>query len=485
MQLLLGVAAVLIGSLPLWSWSSAVGWHDSQRIGQILVIAGTACVAALQGFQSRQPLMLGERTRISIFLLAAGGVVSALLARQPVWALAEMAIALGSLGLAWVLVVARQRATDGVDRILMGTVFFVCTALCLQFLVAYVAAMTSGIGRIDPWLLIRGFDNLRFFGQFSTLTLPLLAVPLLAQGPWHRYRVVATVVLLMWWALAIASGTRGTWLGMAVAGCWLVCAGAGGRWWVRVQVAAAVAGVLVFQLLMAWFPALMGLEVANHAGDRLTTSLSGREGIWRQALDMMVQKPWLGFGPMHFADIANPVAAHPHQAWLQWASEWGIPSAILLTWLVARAACVVFRRIQVQAGTRDLYSVLHTCLAASVAASLAQSMVDGVLVMPYTQIWLAICGGWLFSVHQQIEIGAAAPQTVAAPWVWRGVWGLSLVLAAGVLLGILFRDARQLDVRELQYAQELGGHFQPRFWAQGVIAGPTRAPTHVQGAPGS
>lgn len=449
-----------------------MSWHDSQRVGQIIVITCVVILVCLQGVQSHQFFMLNERARFLILFIAMGGVASALLAHQPVWALTEVAIMLGSLGISWAFVLIRQRTIDGVDNIVVGTIFFVTAALCMQFLVAYFAAINSGIGLIDPWLLIRGFDNLRFFGQFSTLTLPLLAAPLLIQGGWYRYRFLAATVLVGWWALAIVSGTRGTWLGMVIASSWLLFAGTGARRWVMVQAAAALGGFFAFQVLMVWIPDFMGLVVSNHAGNRLTASLSGREDIWWQALNMIKQKPWLGFGPMHFADIANPIAAHPHQAILQWASEWGIPSAILVIWLIWCAARAVFYRLNVQAGASDQYSVLHRCLAASMAASLAQSMVDGVLVMPYTQVWLAICSGWLFSIHQQIGNSNISPRFIGVTSSWRRAWTTSLVLAAGMLAGIIFRDVGQLNVKESQYAQEHGGHFQPRFWANGVIAEP-------------
>ena len=472
MNFIIVTMALLVSSLCIWDWSSAMSWHDSQRIGQIITIAFVVILVPLQGFQSNQFFILRERVKFFILFIVMGGVVSALLARQPVWALTEVAVMLGSLGTSWAVVLLRQRTMDGVDNIVFGAIFFVVTALCMQFLVAYFAAINSGIGLIDPWLLIRGFDNLRFFGQFSTLTLPLLAAPLLMKGGWYRYRFLAAAVLVGWWALAIVSGTRGTWLGMAIASSWLLFAGTGARRWVMVQAAAALGGFFAFQLLMVWIPDFMGLIVANHAGNRLTTSLSGREDIWWQALNMIKQKPWLGFGPMHFADIANPIAAHPHQAILQWASEWGIPSAILVIWLIWCAARAVFYRLNVQAGASDQYSVLHRCLAASMAASLAQSMVDGVLVMPYTQVWLAICSGWLFSIHQQIGNSNISPQFIGVTSSWRRAWATSLVLAAGMLAGILFRDVGQLNVKESQYAQEHGGHFQPRFWANGVIAEP-------------
>jgi len=66
---------------------------------------------------------------------------------------------------------------------------------------------------------------------------------------------------------------------------------------------------------------------------------------------MILAKPLFGFGPMHYSDIANRIAAHPHQAWLQWASEWGVPSALVITWLVWKGARAVFRVMRERAAS--------------------------------------------------------------------------------------------------------------------------------------
>lgn len=89
------------------------------------------------------------------------------------------------------------------------------------------------------------------------------------------------------------------------------------------QLAALLGGLLLYWLVFKVLADHLGIEIANAASDRLTTSLSGRGPIWWQAWHMLVERPWLGFGPMHFADIPNSIAAHPHQAILQWTSEWG------------------------------------------------------------------------------------------------------------------------------------------------------------------
>ena len=168
-------------------------------------------------------------------------------------------------------------------------------------------------------------------------------------------------------------------------------------------------GLLLYWLLFTVLAGYSGLELSSGAGDRLTTSLSGRGPIWWQAWHMIVERPWLGFGPMHFADIPNVIAAHPHQAILQWASEWGVPSAlcvIALVWRGGWATLGVLRERRLSMQRTDL---LRLCLFAALVAALVQSMVDGVIVMPISQLWLALVVGWLLALHPRVPVGAALP----------------------------------------------------------------------------
>lgn len=464
-SLTLGATLLIVALLPISSISSGLSWHDQQRIGQILAIALAGLFAIGSVFWTPRVRTLEPSARLLLVAVAFAGVASSISARQSAWAFAEFGIALGCLAIAWVVVVTRDHLGRALDRLLLGAVFFVCTALCFRFFVSYAALLATGQGKADPWVLLDGFSNLRFYGQFISLSLPLLAAPLLMHGQLKHFAIPAAIVLTLWWTIAITTGTRGTWLGMSAAVIWLMFAGAKGRQWAALNLVAALLGLIVFWFWMEWLPEMAGIPVANHAADRLTTSLSGREPLWQQATEMILAKPLLGFGPMHYSDITNRIAAHPHQAWLQWASEWGVPSALVVTWLVWRGARAVFRVVRERASSAAEEDVLRVCLAGAIAASLTQSMVDGVLVMPYTETWLALLGGWLFALHPRMTSTATA-----APAVWRWAWAISLVAAAGVLVSIVARDLPQLEARTDLYAQTFGGHLKPRFWLQGVIA---------------
>ncbi|UII72329.1 O-antigen ligase family protein [Pseudomonas sp. HN11] len=435
--------------------------HDLQRAVQIAV---GAC-AVLYGLSAAPVEQLVDRpTALGLALIIALGLVSSMLAHQPLWALAEVALFVScgaiAVGFAWL----RRQGGEPLDRILIMVVVLICVIKSIQYMQAGVLAFASAEQVLDPDLLLTGFSNKRFYGQFQTLTLPLLALPLLTPALNRSLKAAVFTLLCVWWLIAISGGTRGTWLGMAAAGVVLAVLGPWARRWLGWQFGAVLGGLLLYWLMFTVLAGYLGIEVANGAGDRLTTHLSGRGPIWWQAWQMLVERPWLGFGPMHFADIANKVAAHPHQAILQWASEWGVPSALCVALLAWRGGWATFGVLRERTRSVERVDLLRICLFAAVVGALVQSMVDGVIVMPNSQVWLALVVGWLMGLHVW-----RTPVTAELPLA-RGAWKILSVLAVGLLIFIAVRDVPHLKQSQQQYLDAHQDFLQPRFWAQGVIA---------------
>jgi hypothetical protein len=108
--------------------------------------------------------------------------------------------------------------------------------------------------------------------------------------------------------------------------------------------------------------------------------------------------------------------------------------------------------------------VLRGCLFAALLGALTQAMVDGVIVMPNSQVWLALVVGWLMALHVW-----RTPPGAPLPWAWRG-WRVAGVLSVGVLVWVVMRDAPHIKQAQQDYLEDGNQHLQPRFWAQGVIA---------------
>lgn len=438
-------------------------YHDWQRVFQIAV---AVCAVAYGLSVPRAARCVDNPTAIGLALIVGLGLISSLLAHQPPWALTELALVISCAATAVAVWRARREGGEPLDRGLILFVLLLCLIKSVQYLYAGALAFTSGTTVLNPDLLLSGFSNKRFYGQFQTFTLPLLALPLLLCSTTQRVRAGMFALLCIWWLIAISGGTRGTWLGLGAAGAVLMLLGPSGRRWLAWQLAALCVGLLLYWLLFTVLAEHLGVGVSNAAADRLTTSLSGRGAIWWQAWDMIIQRPLLGFGPMQFADIANDVAAHPHQAILQWASEWGVPSALCVIALVARASWATVAVLRERASSVSSVDLLRLCLFAALIGALTQAMVDGVIVMPVSQLWLALVAGWLMALHVW-----RAPPTASVPILYK-MWLVTSVVAVGLLVFVAIRDVPHLKQRIHDYVGSSQRLLQPRFWAQGVIALP-------------
>ena len=435
--------------------------HDLQRVMQIAI---GACAVLFGLSVARVELLVDRPTALGLMLIIGLGLVSSMRAHQPLWALVEVALFISCGAIAVAFALARRQGGQSLDRALIVFVVLLCLIKSIQYTYAGALAFINAEGRLDPDLLLSGFSNKRFYGQFQTLTLPLLALPLLIPTLSRPLKAAVFALLCAWWLIAVGGGTRGTWLGMAAAGVVLAVLGPWGRRWLGWQLAAMLVGLVLYWLVFKVLANYLGIEIANAASDRLTTTLSGRGPIWWQAWQMLVERPLLGFGPMQFADIANSIAAHPHQAILQWASEWGVPSALCVAVLAWRAGWATLGVLRERALSTEWADLLRLCLFAALVGALVQSMVDGVIVMPNSQAWLALVMGWLMALHVW-----RTPQTGQLPLAW-GAWKTLGLLAVGLLIVIAVRDVPHIARAQQQYLSSHDNMLQPRFWAQGVIA---------------
>ncbi|MEQ7921203.1 O-antigen ligase family protein [Xanthomonas sp. WHRI 1810A] len=438
--------------------------HDWQRAAQSAL--AFICFLAITFYSTTQTDVpfLNPIARNACVLIVGLGILSVWDAHWQEWAVIEFSVLVACCCIAWAVALGRRNHSDTFDRLIISFVVFLCGVKVAQFIAASTAAFTQGLSTLDTGLLLEGFSNPRFYGQFQTFTLPLLALPLLLTTVKRSAKAWLFVLFACWWMIAICGGTRGTWLGVScTAGVMFFC-GPYARRWVAWQLCAAASGLLLFWCLFSLLPDYLGIKIVNFAGDRLTTSLSARDIIWHQAWEMIKERPWLGFGPMHFADIHNPIAAHPHQAILQWACEWGVPSTLLVGGLAAQGLFATLKLVRSKSMSSEPVDLLRICLFASLLGALTQSMVDGVIVMPYSQVWLAIVVGWLLGIHEW----SAKPQASGAVLRWS--WMATMALAIGFLMYVVARDFPHLNERDRQYAHDFGGNLQPRFWEQGVIA---------------
>lgn len=468
-------AGPVLQFLPSLTWNegpvaNAMVWHDRQRIEQILLLLVVG-VGAATIWRERLLDMLSEWPRLIMALLLLGfalGGVSAAMSDYARFAWLEWSTFLLLLGLMVLLANEARRHGAGFDTWATALVLLVAVAIALRIMMGYVAAVLGGAPLDSVKLFTAVVSNRRVFGQVASMAIPLLAYPLLVAPKFRLPRMALYLLLAVWWMLAIASGTRGTWLALAVATLVLaVFAWRNVRAWLGVQAKGLLVGLVLYGVLFVWLPtwAFPEANVENRLAG--LTDLTGRAELWAVAMAQIEAYPWLGMGPMHLASIPGLIGAHPHNVVLQLAAEWGIPAALALLLPAGYGIVRVLMRLRDQSAEIPLL----TCLAGGVLAACGQAMVDGVVVMPYTQLWLMCVAGWAMGVYLR-EGSIATPYAVYTRMNFL-VGGLLISLVMLFALTLLVRGVfpEMLHRVEATKAYLDAGHsgIPPRYWQVGPI----------------
>lgn len=96
----------------------------------------------------------------------------------------------------------------------------------------------------------------------------------------------------------------------------------------------------------------VGLGVGGRALTEIDWANDPRVGVWRFGLDLLSQRPWLGWGLGNFKLQYPPglipeykYIAHPHNFWLLLAVEAGIPVLLLFVWFVGKISYRALRQL--------------------------------------------------------------------------------------------------------------------------------------------
>ncbi len=439
-------------------------WHDRQRIGQIVLLVMVALAAATIWRKALLVTLayLPKSGRWALGLGFALGGLSVALSVFPRFAGLEWATFVLLLGLVFLLAGQARLGGTHYDAWAMRLVVALAVVMMFRIMVWYLATMVEGVPLDTITLFESSFSNRRVFGQVASMVIPLLAYPLLKGEMPRLQRWGVFSLLAVWWMLAIVSGTRGTWLALAVAAAvllvfaWRMCAG-----WLRIQVMALGVGALLFGVFFVWLPAWLGQNATLENRFSNITSLSGRGELWAMAWTQIQAHPWLGIGPMHLAAIPSKIGAHPHNAILQLVAEWGAPAALAFLSTAVLGGLHLLARLRAHATP----NLLLVCLTASLLAAGAQSMVDGVIVIPYTQIWLALVAGWALGVYARDLL---TPVVSDSRIMRLGIPVLSLFALAVLLNGVFPEVMYRVD---MTWASIDSGnrYFTPRYWLVGGI----------------
>jgi hypothetical protein len=190
--------------------------------------------------------------------------------------------------------------------------------------------------------------------------------------------------------------------------------------------------------------------------------------IWDNALGLVRQHPWFGVGPMHFAHDAARFrwAAHPHDWVLQIAAEWGLPALLLLCVALFLGMRALVRSRAGMSSIESGNGVLSALLVSG-AAVLVDGLVSGLIVMPQSQLAIALYLGFAIA---WVRMSSAADQS---PRAAGGAIRLANVVVLSVALASLVAGT-YVDIVDVMHdgtpnAAANRGLRWPRLWEQGFF----------------
>jgi O-antigen ligase len=307
-----------------------------------------------------------------------------------------------------------------------------------------------------------GFSNVRFFSDYQSFALLLLPTALQRLTNKGLVQILGTWTIGLFYALAFIAGSRSLIATHILlhALLWSLLR-RGYADFLLLQLRFWLIGALYF-LLLTWLVPLMigqyGSTASLVVSDLARTESSRRTELWALAWQIIQAYPLFGVGPMHYADIPNQIAAHPHNLIMQFATEWGIPATLLITWLILDMVATRIKHLTAsQFKTENEMPLVITCGG---LALLIQSMVAGVLNYPVTQMIIILFFAYPLQRDNQII------QKTSQKLHMIGLFSIMMVI--GSLTTLKSIQERNKCFYSNHWPTR---HYAPRFWQQGWITG--------------
>ncbi len=358
------------------------------------------------------------------------------------------------------------------SRIMHSFFFITLTVSALFYLTnsftAYFASFIENIPLRWPEPF-SGFSNIRFFNQYQIWSIPLISLPILLYPSLDKRLLNGLKIIAIGWAILLfASGSRGAVSSVIISlALSFIIFRSYAKPLLKLNSILLLAGLSGYLILFKFLPWALNNEVTlGWKPISQFASSNARIELWQFALQYIADNPWLGIGPMHYAYYPGPGLAHPHNSILQWTCETGIPSILLLIFLIFSGLTAWVKKFHRLQEKNKLTAPAHLWIAlfCSMISGLIYSLVSGVIVMPLSQIMMALIAGWMLGIYFQDQKN---------PHISK-IQGLSFKLLAGItLITLVYTVLPSLVPRlsssyaDLPY-QSYTVHT-PRFWQIGGV----------------
>ena len=369
---------LLLRSARWLAFASAVGILLGIAISQILLALSFAALLA-SGEKIRLP-----RLWLPLALFMLGTAISLAFSGDPVAGLPQIRKFYVFLELVVVFSLLRSlRMARWLFLTWAGIAAITAVRGCVQFADKVRQAHSLGKNFYDFYVgeRITGFtSHWNTYSAEEMFALVMLGALLLFGAPiGKRFWLWLVCAVLMGVAILLGE-TRGIWIACAVAGLYLV-------WFWRRALVLAVPVLILLAYVAS--PAGVKERFTSIFKPKGVDSNQFRVVTWRTGLEMIKQHPLLGVGPegvkLHFneyvpPDIPRPLPSgwygHLHNIYLHYAAERGIPTMLILMWLLIQIIVDFWRGLRnLPPGPSDRRFLLHGGIAV-VLATMAEGFVE-------------------------------------------------------------------------------------------------------------
>lgn len=437
-------------------------YHDNQRLVELLLL----CLVLLYSIAAksyglsfvRNQTVFNQTKPYALCVLIAFAIISASLAKSSRHAFIEISLFAGLSYLSMLVVDLHHKNKVQLVKRLIYVVWIGATLYMVSFYVGYITSTIFKVSQVWPALLT-GFSSIRSFNQYQLWGLGLMCLPLLTIDLKNSAtRRLLHVGLVCWWVVLFYSASRGVLLawtfGLLVAAvvykklAWPL---------LRLQLMHAGIGYIGYQLLFQVIPTLRSTTLVS--GTILRSTTSDRVELWNLCLHLIQAHPIFGIGPMHFAWVNNTVAG-PHNSVLQLMAEWGLPAAFIIFAMAGYGLFCWLKRFNARSLQAEPKRDSHfpIVLFFTLITNAAYSLVDGVIVMPISQVMMFTMIGLMMGYYHNGQSAEVKQKTVFKP-IFAGI--VLVTLAWSTLPEILQGVAGSEKHFSIGYTA-IG----PRFWLE-------------------
>lgn len=441
--------------------SDAFSYHDERRLVQLILLSAVFFWLMLASAQHTPLIKISMRTQWLILGILTCGAISSSLALSPRHAWLELSV---FIGLSFAALFIANIYSKHPHRYPIWLAYAIWISITLNMATFYTGYITSFIVNIPMnWPVpISTFDNPRSFNQYQMWTWGVIALPLLAFNiQKNSTRLWLYIGMACWWVITYYSASRGAVLSWIIAIVLLAMVYRKLAWpFVKLQCIAHASGLLLFYVLFYVVPYLAGNKVNSLTIIRSTTS--DRIALWNKAIALVQQHPWFGVGPMHYA-WNNAGLSHPHNSLLQMVSEWGLLATGFMLAFILYALLSWLTTFSPRA-TKSLSPInqhIAIALTFTLLINACYSMVDGVIVMPISQMMMALMMGCAIGLYANVN---KLDQTITAY--------KRPILAAVILCVMVWAIAPEIIDAMINSTGSFSSGFPavgPRFWDENVV----------------